>query len=247
MIIDLLLKITTPITCKEGRKTIGIGTGFFFRHNEKTYLVSSRHVFINEGKNFYPDKVTIRLNRSSTDLTQSGELTFDLYRTGTDDKNWIEINREIDLAALEIGDPKGYILAALSTANLPPKDFRMSLGEQVLVIGYPKGFYDEVHNLPIIRSASIGSAYGVPFKKIPLFLVDSRLHPGTSGSPVITIPKSVIQMPQGGISIVSQPQWHFLGINSGEFGDLQLNAVWYSYLIPELLKKNEEDKKSNQN
>lgn len=244
-IIDLLLKITTPIICKEGRKTIGIGTGFFFRHNNKTFLVSSRHVFIDERKNFYPDKLSIRLNKDAKDLTQSGELTFELYKPGTDDKNWIEINKNIDLAALKIEDPKGYILAALSVGNLTPKDFRMSLGEQVLVIGYPRGFYDEAHNLPIIRSASVASAYGIPFRKIPLFLIDSRLHPGTSGSTVITIPKSVIQKPGGGISIVSSPQWYFLGVNSGEFGDLQLNAVWYGYLIPKLLEEEKkEDEKS---
>ena len=245
MIIDLLLKITTPIICKEGRKILGTGTGFFFQYNENIYLFTNRHVFIDEDRNFYPDKVVIRLNKGGTNLIQNDEITFELYRSNTDDKNWIEIDRYVDLAALKIKSLEGYIFAALSSANLPPKDLRLGLGEQVLVIGYPEGFYDDVYNLPIVRSASIASAYGIPFKKNPFFLVDARLHPGTSGSPIITIPKSVIQMPQGGISITSKPQWYFLGVNSGEFRGLQLNAVWYSSLIIELLKKNEEDKESN--
>jgi len=237
MIIDLLLKITTPIICKDGRKTIGTGTGFFFRHNQKTYLITNRHIFINERENFYPDKISIKLNKAEDDPTKSGDLIIDLYKKEIDEKKWIEIDKDIDLAALEFEDPVGYILAALSKENLPPESFRMGLGEQLLVIGYPRNFYDEIHNLPIMRGASIASAYGIPFRKYPLFLIDSRLHPGTSGSPVITIPKSIFQDPKGGIAIGSKPQWHFLGVNSGEFGELQLNAIWYSYLIPKMLEK----------
>jgi hypothetical protein len=76
---------------------------------------------------------------------------------------------------------------------------------------------------------------------MPLFLIDSVLHPGTSGSPVITAPTVLNEMPQG-FSIGPQ-QWHFLGVNSGSFGELQLNTVWYAPLIVELVNKSRKDAK----
>lgn len=234
--VDPLLKATVPMFCKEGRKVIGTGTGFFFEQNGDIFLLTNRHIFIDEEKNFYPDKITIKLNKSGGEL-RSEDLTLELYKPGTDDKLWKDLNGDVDLAALRLGSLEGFIVFSFKKENLPPDNLRLGLGEQVLVIGYPRGFYDDFHNLPITRSASIASAYGLPFKKMPIFLIDGRLHPGTSGSPVITIPKHITQSPEGGVIISGKITWYFLGVNSGEFGDLQLNAIWYSHLIPELIKK----------
>lgn len=234
--VDPLLKVTVPILCKEGRKIIGTGTGFFFEQNGDLFLLTNRHIFIDEEKNFYPDKITIKLNKSGGEL-KTEELTLDLYKPGSDNYLWKDLSKDIDLAALKLESLDGFIVFSFKKENLPPDNLRLGLGEQVLVIGYPRGFYDDFHNLPITRSASIASAYSLPFKKVPIFLIDGRLHPGTSGSPVITIPKHIIQSPEGGLIISGKINWHFLGVNSGEFGDLQLNAIWYSFLIPELIKK----------
>jgi len=237
MNIDLTLKITTPITCKEGRKQIGGGTGFFFRHDKQLFLITNRHVLINENTNFFPDKIVIRLNTNSSDLTQSTNQEYMLYDKITDSPRWIELSKDIDLVALPIDDPKECIFAALGENNLPPKNLIMGLGEQVIVIGYPHGFYDEIHNLPIVRNASIASAYGVPFKNTPVFLIDSNLHPGTSGSPVITVPSNFSSSPDGGFEIHGDKKWYFLGVNSATFGELRLNQIWYADLVLKLVEK----------
>lgn len=231
--VDILLKTTTLIVCKEGRKNIGTGTGFFFDHNGKLFLITNRHVLIDEKKNFYPDKIVIRLNKNIADVTQSKELTYDLYNG--EKGLWKELSSNIDLVALEVSRPEEVMYAYLNESNLLPSDVQLGLGEQVLVVGYPKGFYDEIHNLPIVRNASIASAYGVPFRRDPLFLVDASLHPGTSGSPVFTIPKNIETKKDGGFVIGGKPKSYFLGVNSGEFGDMQLNAIWYANLIIKLL------------
>lgn len=241
VLIDLLQKITTPITCKSARSTIGNATGFFFRFNDNLFLITNRHVFVNEEKKYYPDIISIRLNKSDSDLTQSIEVDYKLYKEDSTEPLWIEINKNIDLVGLKIADPKGCVLAALTSENLAdPNNLHLGLGEQVLVIGYPRGFYDTLHNLPIVRSACVASVYGLPFQKNPFFLVDSNLHPGTSGSPVITVPKTIYQNSDGGLTIGGKPTFNFLGINSGSFGDLQLNSIWYSNLIIDLLKKVEQ-------
>lgn len=236
--IDILQKITTLIVCKAGRSTVGTATGFFFRFTDKIYLITNRHVFIREENNYYPDSICIRLNKQGNDLTKSDEVKFNLYKEGTQEPLWVELQKEIDLVALEIDiDDKAYILAALTPENLSSADLSLGLGEQVLVIGYPKGFYDNIHNLPIVRSACVASPYGVPFQGNRYFLIDSNLHPGTSGSPVITVPKTIYSNPDGGLTIGGRPIFYFLGVNSGAFDSLQLNVIWYGSLIIDLLNK----------
>jgi hypothetical protein len=62
----------------------------------------------------------------------------------------------------------------------------LEIGEDILVMGYPKGcYYDNVFDLPVIRSGTLASAYPVPYQDKPHFLIDARLHEGTSGSPVM--------------------------------------------------------------
>jgi hypothetical protein len=232
--IETLLKVTTLIVCKEGRRTVGRGTGFFFQQSGKIYLITNRHVLVNEQQNFYPDKIIIRLNCDPGDITKSKELPYFLYKD--DAPVWKELSEKIDLAALEIPQPDKVIFSALSKANLLPDDVQLGLGEQVLVVGYPKGFYDEMHNLPIVRNASIASAYGVYFKNNPFFLIDAILHPGTSGSPVFTVPKNMEVKKGGGFVIGGMPKWYFIGVNSGEFGEMQLNEIWYASLVIKLIE-----------
>jgi hypothetical protein len=43
-----------------------------------------------------------------------------------------------------------------------PKNIRLDVGEDIFVMGYPLGIYDEVHNLPVIRGGTISSPYPIP-------------------------------------------------------------------------------------
>ena len=58
------------------------------------------------------------------------------------------------------------------------------------MMGYPLGqYYDKENNLPVMRM--VWSQVCIQFlSRQPLFLVDARLHKGTSGSPVLTKEKS---------------------------------------------------------
>lgn len=117
----------------------------------------------------------------------------------------------------------------------------MPLGQAVLILGFPLGFHDTLHNLPIVRSAIIASSFSHPFKGEPYFLTDARLHRGMSGSPVIANwprRQPFFTEPAGG--------WRLLGIHSSalDVSDrdpeqderLALNTAWYASLIPEMLR-----------
>jgi hypothetical protein len=109
-----------------------------------------------------------------------------------------------------------------------------------LIVGYPLGFHDSVHHLPLVRSAIVASTFGVPFKGQPYFLTDSRLHRGTSGAPVIA------RLPEPTDVVGEAPlRWYLLGVHSASLDvsnrdpqqdePLGLNCAWYASLIPEIL------------
>ena len=64
-----------------------------------------------------------------------------------------------------------------------------------------------------MRNALIASPYGINFGGQPMFLVDANLHPGMSGSPVMTKPRTMVPSEKG-FTISQVPMSSFLGIFS---------------------------------
>jgi hypothetical protein len=101
----------------------------------------------------------------------------------------------------------------------------------LLVVGFPLGFQDTVHNLPVVRHAVIASAFGVRFQGQGYFLTDARTHRGTSGAPV------VMRSAEAGTAL----PWKLLGVHSSRMDmgtrDLQqdeslgLNCAWYADIL----------------
>jgi len=129
----------------------------------------------------------------------------------------------------------------------------MPVGQNVLILGFPLGFHDTVHNLPIVRNATIASSFAHPFKGEPYFLTDARLHRGMSGSPVITQLRSMEEHDAN-----QEPKWWLLGVHSSSLDvsdrdpnqdeKLALNTTWYASLLSEMipasiLGRNELDKR----
>ena len=92
---------------------------------------------------------------------------------------------------------RNYYLKAFQPKDFATDETELGIGEPVVIIGYPLGFFDDIHNLPIARQGSIASVYPIPFQGKPFFLVDANLHAGTSGSPVITRPTGARLTGQG--------------------------------------------------
>ncbi len=139
--------------------------------------------------------------------------------------------RAIELPLQELGR---YYLKALSADQFARQDTELGVGEPVVIIGYPLGFFDEIHSLPVARQGAIASVYPVPFRGNPFFLVDANLHPGTSGSPVISRPAGT-RLTERGVVIGAQ-SFYLVGVNSGAFGDLNLNAVWFPSVVDQLIR-----------
>lgn len=64
---------------------------------------------------------------------------------------------------------------------------KLQVGEELAMIGYPIGLYDNVHNLPVVRFGKLATLYSIDFNGKPEFLVDIGAFKGSSGSPILVL------------------------------------------------------------
>lgn len=242
---NMFLRVAKILTFASGRALTN-ATGFFYLQDEFLYLVTSRHVVIDEKNQHRPDQLQVSLHNDAADLTQRYELSIPLYVDGV--PQWYQRQDPqtgyiADVVAVAINDPgvlSGHAVSTFFRGDILLPDQLLPLGQDVLILGFPLGFHDTVNNLPIVRSATLASSFSHPFKGEPYFLTDARLHRGMSGSPVITrMPAS-----EGGHG-AAESEWKLLGIHSSalEVSDrdprhderLALNTSYYASLIPGLL------------
>ena len=172
-------------------------------------------------------------------------------------------NPVVDVVAVEIEDllishysaPKfNKVNRALTlNADFLPERFKMDIQvtSDVVVCSYPFEVYDKANKFPIIKSGIVASMWGENFENDPCFLIDAQLFPGSSGGLVLSKPSDMVTM-EGDIpkSMLVLNKWFvLLGVfshtisetllyddGSEEKKDLGLGVVWYSYLIPEIIK-----------
>jgi S1-C subfamily serine protease len=244
-----LLFVVTLITMMQGGKPVGNATGFFYLHNGTLYFVTNRHVVKDEAKGITADVLRVRLHTDPNDLTKNVDRDIPLSDAGK--PRWHVhpdyAKTPIDIAVIVLDQQTltaGAYLKALNRDNFLPDRFAMNPGEDVMVIGFPRGVSDKKHNLPLVRNALVSSAYGVDFEEAPMFLVDANLHPGMSGSPVLTKPKNTWVDKEGNVAMLTGSPTYFLGVFSATLSvnvtptqqeALGLGAVWYGKLIDEII------------
>jgi len=57
--------------------------------------------------------------------------------------------------------------------------------EQITMIGYPNGLFDQLSRLPIARRGQTATPIFNDYNRLPAFLIDASVFPGSSGSPVV--------------------------------------------------------------
>jgi len=228
---------------------IGSATGFFYSNNDKLFFVTNRHVVLNEQSDTIPDKLRLFLHQDAKNLLNNIEYDVPLYSSSGETlwKNHPS-NQLVDIAILELDSysiQTQFIIKAWSPSLFLPSNYVLDPGEDVFIMGYPRGFFDNQYNLPVFRNAMIASPYGVPFRGNPCFLTDANLHPGTSGSPVITKPKSNWVDIEGNTHIVTGNPYYIVGIHSGTYSiplsdgtsePLGLGVAWYMQNVEDIVQ-----------
>ena len=59
--------------------------------------------------------------------------------------------------------------------------------DEVAMIGYPNGRWDEINNQPIFRKGAIATRPSINYKGKREYLVDMSVFPGSSGSPILLV------------------------------------------------------------
>ena len=234
--VDPLLLAAARVSTFLGDHALTNASGFFFQRDERLYLVTSRHVLIDEAAKHFPDRLEIELHLDGRDLTQSTGFSMPLYHQR--EAVWHQgrdSGSEIDVAVLEIDRsrlPASTVLAAFTPAHLQTAFGDVHVGESLLVVGFPLGFHDAVHHLPVVRHAVMASSYGIRFQGQGFFLTDARTHRGTSGAPVV--------MRDTAHASAALP-WRLLGVHSARMDmgnrdlvldeSLGLNCAWYADIL----------------
>jgi Trypsin-like peptidase domain len=236
--IEPLLLTVTQISTFDGQRLLTKASGFFFERDERLYLVTSRHVVLDEPSKHWPNRIEIELHVDDVNLTRSTGFSVLLYREGKG--IWhqgSDSGGDIDVAVIELeraAMPRPANLRAFTPANLQTSLDDIEVGASLLVVGFPLGFHDTLHHLPVVRQAAVASSFGVRFQGQGYFLTDARTHRGTSGAPVVMRAAAASR----GDEVLP---WKLLGVHAARMDmrtrDLQqdeslgLNCAWYADIL----------------
>jgi hypothetical protein len=235
IMIEPLLLTTARVSTFDGNHPLTGASGFYVERDRRLFLVTSRHVLVDEESKHFPNRIEIELHNDAKNLTRSIGLSVPLYCEG---KSLWRQGRDsggaIDVAVIELNRavmPAARAIRCFTPAHLQESLKEVEVGTSLLVVGFPLGFHDALHHLPVVRQAAIASSFGLRFQGQGYFLTDARTHRGTSGAPV------VMRSPEPG----SPLPWKLLGVHSARVDmggrdllrdeSLGLNCAWYADIL----------------
>jgi hypothetical protein len=233
--LEPLLMTCAQVTTWRDDSLLTNASGFFFENEGSLYLITSRHVVMDEPSGHTPDKIGVEIHTNRDNLAESVRyfipLHEDKYRYW---KQGSDRTGEVDVAAIEVYRdqlPDGALFYAFTPNHLPDSIEQISIGTRLLIVGFPLGFHDTLHHLPVARQAINASSFGMRFQGEGYFLTDARTHRGMSGAPVV-MPAPTRREKRGDIP------WVLLGIHSARLDvgtremdvdeALGLNCAWFA-------------------
>ena len=170
--------------------SISTGTGFLFNFqiDENKYipcLVTNKHVI--EGSTATSIEISYE---------KGGEMYHEPISIST--SFWIlHPNPDVDLCLLPIQLLYNILVSQGKTPYVIPMDESiipsqeqleaLSAIEDIVMIGYPDGIWDQVNNQPIIRKGITATHPCKDFNGKKEFLIDAACFPGSSGSPIMVL------------------------------------------------------------
>lgn len=236
--VEPLLLTTVRIYTFNQQQLLTNASGFFFQCDDRLFLVTCLHVMIDEPSKHYPDRIEVELHVDPNNMASSTGYSIPLYRDGKSIwRQAIDSAGEVDVAVIEIERaalPDTIVYSSFTPRHLLEPKEQIEVGTPLLVVGFPLGFHDTLHHMPIVRQGMIASSFGLRFQGEGFFLTDARTHRGLSGAPVV--------MRQTEYNLVSNNlPWRLLGIHSARLDvgtrDMELDEVlglncsWYADIL----------------
>lgn len=182
-LIQATVQLEQPLA--DGSRTVG--TGFLIADTDadgrpRTILITAAHVL-----DRMPDvsaKIGYRVQ------ARDGVWRYDpqaLKIRDGDHPLWVK-HAGRDVAALVVQVPPAFARAAIPLAWLAEDDtfdkFALGPGDEMMVLGFPRGLSANTAGFPILRSGRVASYPLAPVTAYPTFLMDFSVFPGNSGGPV---------------------------------------------------------------
>lgn len=176
----------------------GTGTGFFFKYKlddsrEIQLILTNKHVVEGNARLFFKFHEA-QLNSGTWEVSnQSFDLCIEINSSF-----WIpHPEKDVDLGAILFAPIQAHsnnimqknIYGVFFDDSLIKDDATLQLesdvSDDILMIGYPIGLWDEFNNFPIVRKGITASHPALDFMGKSLGVVDIACFPGSSGSPIL--------------------------------------------------------------
>ncbi len=207
---EQLAHSTVRIECELANGQVGTGTGFFFRFANigqihVPAIVTNKHVVAGASKGRF--HMTLA-DANGEPIAKSHHIfQFDGF-----EHMWIpHPEHEVDLCVMPIAplqqvaanENKSLFYLGLDKSLIPTKAEMddMVLMEEITMVGYPNGIWDEVNNMPVFRRGISATHPNLDWNGRPEFLIDAACFPGSSGSPVFLFNQSGFATKSGGMVI----------------------------------------------
>jgi hypothetical protein len=237
-VIESLLLSAARVLTFEQQRPLTNASGFFFERGERLFHVTSRHVLIDELGKHFPDRIEIELHTDLGNMAESSGFSIPLYRAGKSLwRQGVDSAGEVDVGVIEIERsalPGTTVYDAFTPGHLHNGHDPVPVGTTLSIVGFPLGFHDTLHHVPVVRHAVLASSFDLRFQGKGYFLTDARTHRGSSGAPVV-MGTPARNAPAGRLP------WTLLGVHSGRLDiggrdldldeGLGLNCAWFADIL----------------
>jgi Trypsin-like peptidase domain len=246
--IDQLIHITVRIETS-GPDGIGSGTGFFLHLCENgeghvPVIVTNKHVIKNAATGRFVMTQAKARDAFEPIHGQNVSIALDHFES-----RWLQHpDPDVDLAVMPIApileeaerrNTPVFFRAITSSLIATESDLKnLNAIEDILMIGYPSGLWDEKNNTPIVRKGITATPPANRFNDRPEFVIDCACFPGSSGSPILLFNASGYVDKQGN-TMMGGSRVKLLGVL---WGGPQYNAVGALHVVP-IPTSNAESKK----
>ncbi len=203
------------------------------------YLITNRHAIPPAGRKA---DLRVRITRHVSGTPEITDMTIPVVGRDGRYLPTVRINPHFDVIAIRITQnlkDNSVDCCFVDTNLFATKDVisreKVTLEDEVFLLGYPDGIYEERNTSPILRQGVIATnpkedfsvntrlqqQFGLP-ATIPGFLIDANVFPGSNGSIVILRPQLFSQPAEGIVQVKGTTPFYVLGV---VFGSLPITDL----------------------